>query len=208
MTLGKKLKEARKKIGLSQEQLAEKLCVSRQAVTKWESDKGMPDIGNLKAIATLLNTSIDYLVDNDSNIDKLVIKEYINLDDFEKSGRCRCKQDAVVLNKFNDANFIYPLMRKKKLTPIENVLDFITQSGIFDLAYQLKDRNEYYLIEKENQQYFPLLEKQKKYHDSFFRRTEATVYQCGEQADFPRCGCWRIDSSEGKGIRENQLRSG
>ena len=160
MTLGEKLKEARKKIGLSQEQLAEKLCVSRQAVTKWESDKGMPDIGNLKAIATLLNTSIDYLVDNDSNIDKLVIKEYINLDDFEKSGRCRCKQDAVVLNKLNDANFIYPLMRKKKLTPIENVLDFITQSGIFDLAYQLKDRNEYYLIEKENQQYFVSVSKE------------------------------------------------
>ena len=82
MTLGEKLKEARKKIGLSQEQLAEKLCVSRQAVTKWESDKGIPDIGNLKEIATLLNTSIDYLVDYDSNIDKLVIKEYINLDDF------------------------------------------------------------------------------------------------------------------------------
>ena len=98
--------------------------------------------------------------DNDSNIDKLVIKEYINLDDFEKSGRCRCKQDAVVLNKFNDANFIYPLMRKKKLTPIENVLDFITQSGIFDLAYQLKDRNEYYLIEKENQQYFVSVSKE------------------------------------------------
>ena len=67
---------------------------------------------------------------------------------------------AVVLNKFNDANFIYPLMRKKKLTPIENVLDFITQSGIFDLAYQLKDRNEYYLIEKENQQYFVSVSKE------------------------------------------------
>ena len=67
MTLGEKLKEARKKIGLSQEQLAEKLCVSRQAVTKWESDKGMPDIGNLKAIATLLNTSIDYLLGETDN---------------------------------------------------------------------------------------------------------------------------------------------
>lgn len=160
MTVGEKLKEARRGVGLSQEQLAEKLCVSRQAVTKWESDKGMPDIGNLKAIATLLNISIDYLLDNDSNIDKLVIKESINLDDFIKSGRCRCKQDAVVLNKFNDADFIYPLMRKKKLTPIENVLDFITQPGIFDIAYQLKDRNEYYLIEKENQQYFVSVSKE------------------------------------------------
>jgi transcriptional regulator with XRE-family HTH domain len=160
MTLGEKLKEARRGIAFSQEQLAEKLCVTRQAVTKWESDKGMPDIGNLKAIATLLNISIDYLLDNDSNIDKLIIKESINLDDFIKSGRCRCKQDAVVLNKFKDADFIYPLMRKKKLTPIENVLDFITQPGIFDIAYQLKDRNEYYLIEKENQQYFVSVSKE------------------------------------------------
>ena len=160
MTLGEKLKEARRGCGFTQEQLAEKLCVSRQAVTKWESDKGMPDIGNLKAIATLLNISIDYLLDNDSNIDKLVIKESINLDDFIKSGRCRCKQDAAVLNKFNDADFIYPLMRKKKLTPIENILDFITQPGIFDIAYQLKDRNEYYWIEKENQQYFVSVSKE------------------------------------------------
>lgn len=160
MTLGEKLKEARRRGGFSQEQLSEKLCVSRQAVTKWESDKGMPDIGNLKAIATLLNVSIDYLLDNDSNIDKLVIKESINLDDFIKSGRCRCKKDAVVLNKFNDADFIYALMRKKKLTLIENVLDFITLPGIFDIAYQLKDRNEYYLIEKENQQYFVSVSKE------------------------------------------------
>ena len=147
---------------MSQEQLAEKLCVSRQAVTKWESDKGMPDIGNLKAIANLLNTSIDYLLDNDSNIDKLVIKESINLDDFDfvKSKHCRCKQDAAVLNKFNDANFIYPLLHKKKLTLIENILDFITQPGVFDLAYQLKNRNAYYLIEKENQQYFISISKE------------------------------------------------
>lgn len=160
MTLGEKLKEIRKGVGLSQEQLAEKLCVSRQAVTKWESDKGMPDIGNLKAISILLNISIDYLLDNDSNIDKLVIKEPIDLESFVKSRRCRCKQDAVVLNKFNDANVIYPLMRKKKLTHVENVLDFITQPGIFELVYQLKDHKEYYLIEKENQQYFVVVSKE------------------------------------------------
>lgn len=163
MTLGEKLKETRRGAGLSQEQLAEKLCVSRQAVTKWESDKGMPDIGNLKAIANLLNTSIDYLLDNDSNIDKIVIKEPINLVDFVKSKHCRCKQDAIVLNKFNDADFIYPLLHKKKLTLVENILDFITQPGVFDVAYQLKelkDRNAYYLIEKKNQQYFVSISKE------------------------------------------------
>ena len=49
MTFGEKLKEARKEAGLSQEQLAQKLSVSRSAVAKWASDKGMPDVNNLKA---------------------------------------------------------------------------------------------------------------------------------------------------------------
>lgn len=63
MTFGEKLKEARKKIGLSQEQLAEKLNISRSAVAKWESDIGIPDVSNLKSIAKLLNVSIDSLLD-------------------------------------------------------------------------------------------------------------------------------------------------
>ena len=44
MSLGEKLRECRKMVNLTQEELAEKLCVSRQAITKWESDKGIPDI--------------------------------------------------------------------------------------------------------------------------------------------------------------------
>lgn len=47
MSLGEKLKENRKKAGLSQEELAEKLNVSRQAITKWENDKGFPSIESL-----------------------------------------------------------------------------------------------------------------------------------------------------------------
>ena len=48
MTLGQKLKEIRKRFGLSQEQLAEIMNVSRQAITKWENDSGIPDISNLQ----------------------------------------------------------------------------------------------------------------------------------------------------------------
>ena len=47
MTLGQKLKEIRKRFGLSQEQLAEIMNVSRQAITKWENDTGIPDTSNL-----------------------------------------------------------------------------------------------------------------------------------------------------------------
>ena len=62
MTFGEKLKEARKEAGLSQEQFAEKLSVSRSAVAKWESDKGIPDVNNLKLMAQLLvNISTDFI---------------------------------------------------------------------------------------------------------------------------------------------------
>ncbi len=50
MTIGEKIRAARKQAGLTQVQMAEKLCVSRQAITKWESDTGIPDIDNLKRI--------------------------------------------------------------------------------------------------------------------------------------------------------------
>lgn len=62
MKFAEKLKSLRKQAGLSQEQLAEKISVSRQAVTKWETDAGIPDIENLKAISALFDISIDDLL--------------------------------------------------------------------------------------------------------------------------------------------------
>ena len=61
--LSVKLKELRKKHALTQEQLAEKLNVSRQAVAKWESGAGMPDIENLKNISLVFHVSTDSLLD-------------------------------------------------------------------------------------------------------------------------------------------------
>ncbi|MGN1195566.1 MAG: helix-turn-helix domain-containing protein, partial [Acutalibacteraceae bacterium] len=81
MTFGEKLREARKRAGLTQEQLAEKLTVSRQAVTKWEADRGLPDIGNIKLISELLNVSIDFLLDDGKTLDMSVLKEEISLKD-------------------------------------------------------------------------------------------------------------------------------
>lgn len=62
MTFAEKLKNIRKKTGMSQEKLAEKLGVSRQAVTKWETDGGIPDIENIMAISKLFHISIDELL--------------------------------------------------------------------------------------------------------------------------------------------------
>ena len=65
MTLGQKLKEIRKRFGLSQESLAEIMNVSRQAITKWESDEGLPDVSNLQELSKVFNVSLDELTNND-----------------------------------------------------------------------------------------------------------------------------------------------
>jgi len=62
MKFAETLKELRKQAGYSQEQLAEKIGVSRQAITKWETDTGLPDIENLMIIATLFSISLDELL--------------------------------------------------------------------------------------------------------------------------------------------------
>ena len=75
MTLGEKIREQRKKAGLSQEQLAEKLNVSRQAITKWETDKGIPDVANLIAISGEFDMSLDELIREDATVKKKIIAD-------------------------------------------------------------------------------------------------------------------------------------
>ena len=62
MIFSEKLQLLRKNKGLTQEELAERLGVSRQAVAKWESGQVYPDIFNLIQISDLMNVSVDYLV--------------------------------------------------------------------------------------------------------------------------------------------------
>ena len=61
MALSEKLYTLRKKSGLSQEQLAEQLNVSRQAISKWESGTSTPESDKLIAISQYFNVSLDYL---------------------------------------------------------------------------------------------------------------------------------------------------
>lgn len=61
-TTGKIIAELRKEKGMSQEELADVLFVTRQAISKWESDAGSPGIDNLERIADYFNVTIDYLL--------------------------------------------------------------------------------------------------------------------------------------------------
>ena len=158
MTLGEKIKEARKQCGLSQEQLAEKMAVSRSAVAKWEANNGFPDVENLKALAGLLNVSVDYLLDDGEVIDEVVMREPYNLSDYGK-GIKKKKKDRVIREKFPDAE-INTLLGKLKLTKsekvIDNLLGFFTDApfGTPDLINSFKNMDkEFYLVEKDGKQF-------------------------------------------------------
>ncbi len=65
MELNDKLQQLRKQKGFTQEELAEKLYVSRTAISKWESGRGYPSIDSLKAISKLFGISIDELLSSE-----------------------------------------------------------------------------------------------------------------------------------------------
>ena len=65
MEIGKKIMNLRKKDGLSQEELAEKVGVARQTISKWELGETSPDLKQSKELSKVFNVSLDELVDND-----------------------------------------------------------------------------------------------------------------------------------------------
>ena len=71
MSLGNRLFHARKKRGLSQEEVAEKLGVSRQTVSKWETDETLPDIRQAKKMALLYHLSLDELIAFDVDLQEI-----------------------------------------------------------------------------------------------------------------------------------------
>ena len=71
MSLGNRLFHARKKQGLSQEDVAGKLGVSRQTVSKWETDETLPDIRQVKQMARLYNLSLDELIEFDVDLQEI-----------------------------------------------------------------------------------------------------------------------------------------
>ena len=62
MTIGEKIYTLRTKSGMTQEQLAEKMGVSRQAISKWESDVSVPELNKLKALASLFHVTLDEMM--------------------------------------------------------------------------------------------------------------------------------------------------
>lgn len=161
MTLGERIKRARIKANMTQEELANKLTVSRQAISKWESDKGIPDIENLKRISKLLGTSIDFLVDDETEIDMSVIREPIDLSKYGK-GRKKVRKDKAIRDKYPNAT-IMTLLAEQKLTKGEKAVDtaiwlLTPLTDMIKLSKQFNHMDhEFYLVEQEDQQYLAIV---------------------------------------------------
>ena len=76
MEIGKKIMELRKKNGFSQEELADKVGVTRQTISKWELGETSPDLKQAKELSNIFKVSLDELVDND--IENILIEKTSN----------------------------------------------------------------------------------------------------------------------------------
>lgn len=75
MNIGKRIHEIRQKKNITQEQFAKDLAISRQAVSKWESNKAIPDIENLMYISNLYDVSLDELIKGDDKVGQKIVAD-------------------------------------------------------------------------------------------------------------------------------------
>jgi transcriptional regulator with XRE-family HTH domain len=73
--LSEKLREVRMEAGLTQEQAAEKLGVTRSAIARWETNKGIPDISNLIAISNYFHISLDEMIKGNEEVKEKIIAD-------------------------------------------------------------------------------------------------------------------------------------
>ena len=125
MFFNEKLKMLRKESNLTQEELAEKLNVSRQAITKWESGDGTPDIENLKQISILFNTTIDELVKEDKNVTAEIKEKYSYIEELEID---HTKHFDINICKISKLNIIPNAEEKVKIELLSNEEDNLEEN--------------------------------------------------------------------------------
>lgn len=130
MEFNEKLQQLRKQNNLTQEQLAEKLYVSRTAISKWESGKGYPNIESLKSISKLFSVSIDDLLSGEELINLAETENKSNLKKIYHFMSCIIDMMAV-------AYIILPLYGKPEGDYVYavNLLSFTEQTKINIIIY-------------------------------------------------------------------------
>ena len=133
MKLSEKLKSYRKSFDLTQEELAEKLNVSRQVITKWESELGMPEVSNLKALSELFNVSVDFLLDDEQEIEYPILKEKYELEKNNYSNRYDYAVNYLKDRYNNDDIYVLTQVENGEKSFLTKVFSFIT-IGVSDVS--------------------------------------------------------------------------
>ena len=135
MELSKKIIGLRKSNGLSQEDLAEKLDVSRQAISRWESGTAMPDANNILQLSKLFEVTTDYLLNDDyqSDNDLPQVKEVQNNNLGQIMIRLVTLEAMVLL-----IQFVTTIILQNVLWGLLSFLPFVATIGGFEYTYQKK----------------------------------------------------------------------
>lgn len=112
--IGAKIKELRKRDDVTQERLAEVLGVTGQAVSKWESESGYPDIEYITPIANFFNVTIDYLFNHDA------VEKLRKIDEYCEQARRKLPQERINIMRQAIAEF-----------PVEEKLLFILAESLY-----------------------------------------------------------------------------
>lgn len=135
MLFNEKLKLLRKENNLTQEELADKLNVSRQAITKWESAEGLPDIVNLNQISELFDVSLDELVKDDLEVTISKNNKYIEEIEIDHT-----KHFDIHINKSYEIGIISNDKETIKIEVISDTSDIEDQIKVkFDNIYNKLD---------------------------------------------------------------------
>ncbi|MFC5631565.1 MULTISPECIES: helix-turn-helix domain-containing protein [Streptococcus] len=154
MELHSRLVDLRKSKQLSQEELAEKLYVSRQTISNWERGKTYPDINSLLLIATFFDVSLDNLIKGDVDI----MKHQVDQSQFKKWLKATCLSffthsfiqplgrfyqidNFQILNTlsllpvFYCLHKLYQLMKNHKLQTYSQIIDFVNNKEKSDFSW-------------------------------------------------------------------------
>ncbi|NLI04082.1 MAG: helix-turn-helix transcriptional regulator [Actinomycetaceae bacterium] len=191
MAMADRIKECRIEAGLSQAELAERLCVSRQAVSKWESGKGAPDIANLQSMAKLFGVSVDYLLDDNSasSLGEPVLRQPIDVEAIEVTGkktkRIGNRKVDIAVRRLYPSATIWPLIRWKKNTRFEEGLEWLTAFifdgpfGIFRTADLFNNRDAYFLVEEEQRHLLVRVSKESAESREMSQKVTGATFQVG-----------------------------
>lgn len=143
MNLPDKIIKHRKSNGWSQEEFAEKLNVSRQAVSRWENGSALPDAQNILQISRLFDVTTDYLLNDDYESDKDIpcIKKANNVIDTQKRNYTRLSVIASIAFAISAVIWLFLAISTLEIVYVVLTIACAVLSAIYIIIYETNTKN-------------------------------------------------------------------